>query len=305
MSDHNPSGRTVTAQEILEELNHAVIDHMVWLKDWHRALLCGQVPAPDASVYDPDDLGRFGVWYLQNQHLGLVNQPVIRNLADHYQDLRTRAQELMSKAAGGTPLNGGEYDAFMDMAGAFVAQARRLEKAFAAASSHLDPLTGLHNRQAMATDLERERERFIRTRYPCCVALSDIDHFKKVNDDFGHTAGDKVLFDTAECFLQNMRPYDSVYRYGGEEFLFCLLDTTADNAQKVMDRLREFLARTVIKLDGGKKLTITASFGIAQMEDNTSVQKVIQRADEALYAAKQAGRNQVHVWQSAENTAET
>lgn len=296
LTDPLQSSRAVTTQEILEELDQAIAEHMAWLKVWHRALLCGGTTSIRDLDSDPDDLGRFGVWYMKNQHSGLVDQQALRSLANRYLDMRARARKLMHKVADGDQLPPQEYDAFMDNAAAFVAQARRLEKAFAAASSHLDPLTGLHNRQVMDMDLERERERFIRTGHPCCVALGDIDHFKAVNDEHGHAAGDKVLFATSECFLRHMRPYDSVYRYGGEEFLFCLLDIDAATAAKIMDRLRGILANNRLSLDDGTELRITASFGIAQMDEQATAQDVIERADKALYAAKLGGRNQVCVW---------
>lgn len=291
-----PRPRPVTSQDILEELDHAVNDHIAWLGHWHRALLCQGEPSPKELGYDPHHLCRFGSWYVKNQHIGLVNQPALRNLARLHRDMHDRAAELGERGRAGQPLARTDYDGFMDLARSFIAQTRRLEKAFARASSDLDPLTGLHNRQAMMRDLEKERERALRTGHPCCIALADLDKFKSVNDTYGHAAGDAVLLFAAECYLTHVRPYDSVYRYGGEEFLFCLPDTPLKAARQVLDRLRQELARRPAPLPSGEDLPITVSIGVAEIHPSCSLQRTIELADQALYEAKETGRNRVIGW---------
>lgn len=296
MTNVHPIVQPVTTQEILDELDQAINNHLAWLKGWHRRLLCRDAPLVTDLAYDPHHLCRFGAWYVKNQHRGLVNQPVIRNLASLHRDIHERAEKLIEGARGGGSLPQDEYDAFQDAFAEFVAQARRLEKAFARASSDLDPLTGLHNRQAMLRDLERERERAIRSQQPCCIALGDLDHFKRVNDTYGHSAGDRVLLATAERFLHHIRPYDSVYRYGGEEFLFCLPDADLATARHVLDRLREMLAADPIGLESGEFLPVTGSFGVAAIDARSTVAEIVERADQALYWAKDGGRNRVCGW---------
>ncbi len=300
MNKKNPSLRTITTQEILDELDQAVVEHMEWLKQWHGSLLCSDAPTPKDLSYDPHHLGRFGSWYVKNQHKGLVNQPVIRNLANLHRDIHERANKLMDQARHDRPLPRSEYDAFMDDASDFIARARRLEKAFATASSSLDPLTGIHNRQAMNQELKREQERFLRTEKPCCVGLGDLDHFKGVNDAYGHAAGDRVLLSSADCFLRHLRPYDSIFRYGGEEFLFCLPDADISVAHNVLDRLRQELERQPVKLDTGEEISVTASFGIAEMSAETTLKETIDRADQALFWAKNQGRNRVRGWDGSQ-----
>lgn len=301
MNDRNPTIPTVSAQEILEELDYAIGNHMSWLADWHRVLVCHETPSPKDLAYDPHHLCRFGSWYVKNQHKGLVNQPVIRNLAKIHRKMHDQAKELMENARSGEPLPRREYDSFMELAKGFIAKARRLERAFAQASSDLDPLTGLHNRQAMNRELKRELERLERTERPCCVALADIDFFKKVNDTYGHGAGDRVLIATADCFLNHMRPYDSLYRYGGEEFLFCLPDTDMAQALVILERLRAELEGYAIKLESDEELNITGSFGVAEMHPTATVEQTIERADQSLYCAKDQGRNRVCGWDGPED----
>jgi diguanylate cyclase (GGDEF)-like protein len=289
---HNTLGR-ITTRDILIELDMAIADHMVWLKNWHKDLICGDPPFTSELAYDPHHLCRFGSWYVKNQHKGLVDQPVIRGLASLHRDMHDRAGQLADMVRGGGSVTREKYDAFMDTASAFVAQARRLEKAFAAASSDLDPLTGLHNRKAMVRELETERARFLRTKRPCCIALGDLDNFKAINDKYGHGHGDKVLLAAADCFLGQLRSYDAVYRYGGEEFLFCLPDTDPATAYNAIDRLRIALEFRRIAIDSGGEMSATVSFGLAQMDEDSSLEETIKQADKALYRAKKEGRNRV------------
>jgi len=174
VDDSQPLVPPVSRQEILGQLDLAVTDHLEWLGTWHRALVCEDAPFALDLGYDPHHLGRFGSWYVKNQHRSLVNQPAIHALATFHRSLHDRARSLLAIARTGERLPRDAYDAFMGDSNSFMEQARRLEKAFAQASSDLDPLTGLHNRQAMVKELESERSRFLRTGRPCCIALGDL-----------------------------------------------------------------------------------------------------------------------------------
>jgi diguanylate cyclase (GGDEF)-like protein len=154
----------------------------------------------------------------------------------------------------------------------------------------------------MANDLERERRRVLRSGHPCCVAIGDIDHFKKINDTHGHAVGDEVLAACAQRFLRNLRPYDMVYRYGGEEFLFCLPDSDVEQAMDVLERMRHALADTPIEATDRNKIAVAASFGVATMDKDTDSEETARRADAALYEAKRTGRNRVCAW-SAETAS--
>lgn len=292
---HSPP--PLTTRDVLAELDEALNEHTAWLKAWHRLFLYGEPSSPGDPAGDPRDLGRFGAWYVKNQHQSLVNQPAIRTLANLHQDMHERAHALGQDTRDGRPIAAARYEAFMDAAAAFVTHARRLEKAFASANSDLDPLTGLHNRQAMGRDLERERARALRLGRPSCLALADLDHFKAVNDTHGHAAGDQVLMATAECLLGALRPYDTVYRHGGEEFLICLPDVSAPVAAGIIERLLRAVRSRSVALPGGGALSVTCSFGVAEMEPDATVKQTIERADQALYEAKRSGRDRICLWQ--------
>ncbi|MGE4221475.1 MAG: diguanylate cyclase, partial [Alphaproteobacteria bacterium] len=127
-------------------------------------------------------------------------------------------------------------------------------------------------------------------------ALADVDYFKQVIDTYGHGVGDLVLRAVAGVFLMHVRPYDTVFRYGGEEFLIGLPNAEPDTAERVLDRLREALEQTPVPLPDGGSLPVRASFGMACVVAGLSLREAIERADRALYAAKRQGRNRVVSW---------
>jgi two-component system cell cycle response regulator len=158
-----------------------------------------------------------------------------------------------------------------------------------------DQLTGLHNRRYMETQLKALLERAKRGGAPVSVLIADIDHFKRVNDLFGHDAGDEVIRQFSERLASNFRPRDLACRFGGEEFVVIMPDTFAEDAYIIAERLRAAISESPFHIGANKEpLEVTVSVGVAigdRKDDDTDV--VIKRADQALYAAKQRGRNRV------------
>lgn len=174
------------------------------------------------------------------------------------------------------------------------AKIRSLESELAATSSlvRFDQLTGALNRRGIEEIFQKELKRSHRHKTPLCVALLDIDNFKKLNDSMGHDAGDAALIHLATVIRDTLRPEDSVARYGGEEFILLLPDTTVDDAQHVLVRLQRELTRRIFLYEHHKTL-ITFSAGIAQFQADDTPQSAIKRADTAMYQAKQSGKNRV------------
>src|SRR5690606_10215396 len=153
-----------------------------------------------------------------------------------------------------------------------------------------DMLTQLPNRQAYQQRLEQETERWRRDGRPRSVAVCDIDHFKSINDSYGHQAGDKVLRIIARTLRQRLRQTDFVARYGGEEFVVLMPETSAEDALAVMDAVRMAVAQCPFHFRE-QRVAITLSAGIASFTPQSTAEQVFKRADQALYDAKRAGRN--------------
>jgi diguanylate cyclase (GGDEF)-like protein len=162
-----------------------------------------------------------------------------------------------------------------------------------------DPLTGLFNRRHFFELAHHEVERARRTHYPVSVVMLDVDHFKLVNDQYGHQMGDQVLQTVAAGCRKFLRAGDVLGRYGGEEFVILLPDTTLDQAAQVAERLRQNLAMMKIA-SVDESITVTISLGIATLDavdSEPGLDTLLSHADQALYTAKQSGRNQVARWQ--------
>lgn len=162
--------------------------------------------------------------------------------------------------------------------------------------SRTDGLTGLLNRKAWETEAIKEFQRYQRHHRHASLVMLDIDHFKKVNDNYGHPTGDEVIRRTAKLILETSREIDIAGRYGGEEFALVLVDTDAIGAEAVAERLRQKISQQLVQHDG-KQLQYTISLGIAQLSDRmATTDDWIDGADKALYLAKHKGRNQTIVF---------
>ena len=161
--------------------------------------------------------------------------------------------------------------------------------------ANIDNLTGLSNRRIILEAGQRELEHYQRYHRPLSLFVLDIDHFKQVNDTYGHAAGDQVLIKLAEASRRLLRATDMCGRLGGEEFIGLLPETPTDQAYTVAERMRETLAETPVATPAGE-IRFTVSIGIATaIADDRSIDDLIRAADEAMYEAKAAGRNRVVV----------
>ncbi|PYM19101.1 MAG: hypothetical protein DMD78_25585 [Candidatus Rokuibacteriota bacterium] len=158
-------------------------------------------------------------------------------------------------------------------------------------TSFKDEVTGLYNRRFFSLRLEEELSRYRRFNHPVSVVLLDLDGFKAVNDEYGHTVGDDTLREVAQILMKHSRGINVVSRYGGDEFAVLLVETSKAGARLYADRIREVVAK--YPFSHGK--VITASFGVASLPDDEAgtAEDLFRAADEALYTAKRAGKNQV------------
>ena len=169
---------------------------------------------------------------------------------------------------------------------------QRMYKHFAT----IDALTGLHNRGWLDDMFEREIRRSERDGLVACLLMIDVDHFKKINDEFGHLAGDRVLVAVGESIRRPLRPNDLVARYGGEEFSVLLPETALQHAVAIAERLRTRIsAIDPGKTDDQQLPPVSVSIGIAEFKSGDSLEDLIAAADAAMYAAKHAGRNCVRI----------
>ena len=158
----------------------------------------------------------------------------------------------------------------------------------------LDPLTKLYNRSYLFQELKSSVKSYARTKLPFCIIFFDIDHFKEINDTFGHRVGDRVLKTFALLVNEALRDEDKAFRYGGEEFVILAKFTNAEDAYRLAERLRIKISEYDFDLD----CPVTISLGISEYKEDDTIDSIITRADEAMYKAKTLGRNQSYISQA-------
>jgi two-component system cell cycle response regulator len=158
--------------------------------------------------------------------------------------------------------------------------------------AHIDPLTGLPNRRALMVRLQQEWARMERHEGSLSLVMADVDHFKRINDTYGHVIGDRLLQEIARTIAGQCRAVDLPARYGGEEFAIVVPDEAASKAVRLAERCRREIEQVRLPVKAAT-IGITASFGVADASGSSCPEALVDRADEALYQAKSAGRNRV------------
>lgn len=157
-------------------------------------------------------------------------------------------------------------------------------------SADIEVLTGLYNRRYMLSKLQEEYNRSVRSEHPFSLIMTDIDYFKKINDDYGHDCGDEVLRGVSNVIKTAVRSLDVVCRWGGEEFLILLPDTDIESARQLADRIRILVSEEVFQYER-KTFKLTMTFGVSTYSHDLNIKEIIKNADRALYRGKDLGRN--------------
>ena len=292
-----------SADDIRHEMaviDSQIIEHVEWLDRLNETLICRVPFNADDLRLDAHQCCPFGRWYEEEAPDWLRDVEGFDGLGDSHRKMHEIGAHLLKQAMEGRQIAKEQYDVLLaqlrEMRQGILMLKRRLENRL----FDFDPLTGAGNRVGMLSQLHRQQELVNRHLVDCMLVMMDIDYFKRVNDTFGHAAGDRALVAFAQYVMNATRPFDMLFRYGGEEFLLCAPQASGAMALQTVERLREGVAEVKIARDGaapdGEAFNITASFGIAFMAHGVSTTEAIRRADVAAYAAKQAGRNCTKIW---------
>lgn len=283
-------------QETLQQLDQALYNHEQWLSALTRTIIC-RLPYDQRDVAeDAYRQCRFGQWCYDKPPLALREHPAfVAMTIEHHRMHQLGARLLLSSTHDLLALPK-EYDSFRNALDRLRLEIDTLKHEIEDSLYNRDALTGAENRVHMLTKLRDLHEVVKRRVHPCGIAIMDLDHFKEINDKYGHPFGDQVLATSVRHIMTHLRPYDSVFRYGGDEFLISLPNADLQNTQVVIARIREEFAMLVLSTDRQKGISTTASFGITLLDPDVSVEESINRADKALYAAKTSGRNCFCVW---------
>jgi diguanylate cyclase len=282
-------------QTLISNVDQAIYNHDRWYDALIATLIC-HLP------YDEHDVGeepfrrcRFGQWlYGEGQRL-LKDHASFPAIEGEHRRMHQLAARLLLAAAEGNTIGVQDYELFTSAVKSLQLEAATLKREMEDLLSHVDPLTGVNSKTSLLPNLRELQALVNRKVMPCSIVMMDLDHFKVINDTYGHQAGDRVLIASAQYVMQHLRPYDKVFRYGGEEFVISLQNATSELALGIVSLLRDGLAKMPVHYND-MLIGVTASFGVAQLDPSFSVEQSLDHADQAMYTAKSNGRNCAQAW---------
>ena len=285
-----------TVQKIVERLDHALYNHQIWFNSLLRTLICRLAPDQHDMNQEAYRECRFGQWYYSENLKDLTEHPGYKAIGEEHIRLHQLTRSILNTLHTGATISPPDYDNFSNALDRLRLEISTLKRELENMVYNRDTLTGAINRVTMLTLLREQQEISKRENQPCFLAIMDIDLFKKINDQYGHPIGDKVLTALSHHILQTLRHNDKIFRYGGEEFLLCLNNMESKAAFEWIESLRKKISETDLVTEPNA-IRITVSFGLAPLDVYAPVERSIQCSDEALLAAKAAGRNRTQVWE--------
>lgn len=294
-----------TLRRALEQLEQATEDHVEWHANLLRALVCG-LPSDPGDLAETAHLDcRFGRWYYEKAPAQLREQPAFVAIGTEHERLHHIAARLLRDVAADAPIVREDFESLVSGSARLRLELDSLRNELEGALRNRDPLTGAYSRVEMLPELREWRALAQRGVKQCCIVFMDVDQLKQINDMYGHPVGDSVLAGAVRYLNEHLRPYDKVFRYGGDEFLIALPGADLATGQKVIARVRAGLARRLLVMGpDGVALHVTASFGLALLDPEVNVADSIDRADQALLLAKTAGRNRAISWDPSVTTGQ-
>jgi diguanylate cyclase len=283
----------------LDEIRQALCAHEQWLENLNTTLICSQVPDKRDLHPDAHRQCRFGQWLYGAGSARIGSHPSFSQIASSNEQVHNYARNMLLCSQERRPISLDSYHLFLASSKQLQLQALTAKRELEEALYNLDPLTGAKNRVTMLTLLREQRELVQRKVNRTSIAIIDIDHFKDINDRYGHLKGDEVLSSVARAMMACLRPYDSLFRYGGEEFLLCAPGADLEEGRIMVERLRYEAARLVFKERGQPDFSVTLSAGLTLIDPDIAIEESVDRADKAMLSAKSGGRNGMMIWDAS------
>ena len=281
---------------LLKDLSTGLVNHSQWIRVLHRTLICNNPPENDDLSDDAHHRCKFGKWYYGLADSDFKNDPCFKETGDLHIEVHNKARELLEEKLSGKLISSEAYDDFTDTSNAFRVAVQNLQFSLISKVCAVDHLTGVYNRHAMSSMINKEHERARRTGNSSVLAILDFDDFKQINDRYGHVAGDRVLKTAVDFFVKHLRKYDIIFRFGGDEFLLLFPETNIGHASQLLERLRIDLKNMPIMISDSKRINVSVSIGMSEMDGQSTFNESIKLADHALIEAKSEGRDCVRVW---------
>lgn len=278
---------------LLRGIQNAFDEHVRWACRCQNTLLTSGPVDEELLREDAHLCCNFGRWYYSELPESLRASADFRLLGEMHRRFHDAARAASDAKRLGQELTVEICENLVTAQSDLLLALNQYLKEVSEGDQLFDPLTGLLSRHKMSKLISLEKSRAERNNHALSLAIADLDFFKSINDRFGHDAGDIVLREIAARLSSCLRVYDLLFRLGGEEFLFLFPDTDEGGAVKICERMRETIQNSDIELGGGRKVSVTVSFGVAPLPFDGDTSASFRAADAALYRAKAQGRNRV------------
>lgn len=285
-------------QQILAQLDQALYNHQQWHNDLIRTLACRLPCDKHDTIPDAHKECRFGQWYYSTTLRTINDHPGFIAIGEAHQRMHQLASHVLIQLNTNNTITSLDYDNFANSLERLRLEIYALKNELEILLYNRDPLTMAINRVTMLPVLREQQDLARRQFQSCCIAMIDIDLFKKINDQHGHIVGDKVLATLAHYLIEHLRPYDKIFRYGGEEFLIFIQQVNLSQAFEMIDRMREEISSIPFNVGLPAPIHVSISSGVTTLDPNSTVEQSIDHADKALYLAKSSGRNRTQTWNS-------
>jgi len=283
----------------IAELDAAVEAHMDWTRRIVRCVVLRSAPAEDVLGHQAHTLCRFGRWFMANRsHFEMLDAPSAGRVEAVHQTMHDAIRSICSNVMAGRPGRETDLDAFEQSQSELLGLLASFKTLILSRTVRRDPLTQLPLRYGIENDFVLYQKEARRNRSLLYVVMIDVDNFKRVNDTYGHPAGDQILRQLAETLKRTLREDEPLYRYGGEEFLWLLKCKSATEARQSARRVLAIVGTTPMPIGDKDVLRLTVTLGLALAGEQEDLASAIKRADQALYEGKRDGRNRYVIAQS-------
>ena len=277
---------------LVEQFDTAVAAHLDLMRRVLRCAVLQTPPGDDVLSPQAPTLCGFGHWFEENKvHFADRDFQAVDRIESAHEAIHDAIRSICEDVLANKPGQSDIFDTFEKMQSEFIERLADFKTQLLATSVRQDPLTDLPLRYSLEDDFTQAVKICDRNKMLLYVVMIDVDHFKVVNDNYGHPAGDLALRHLAETLKTMVRSNEHLYRYGGEEFLL-LMQADSNEAMKIpAQRLLETVRNMRVPIPDGDPIALTVTLGVAQVASGESLDSVVKRADKALYAGKDAGRD--------------
>lgn len=277
---------------LITELDAAVEDVMDWTRRILRFVVLHTTPREDVLSPTAHTLCKFAAWYAENRtHFEAIDTLGAEHVERAHQAMHDAIRSICNDVLAGLPGKHADLVAFEQSQAELLGLLARFKTSILSNAARHDPLTGLPLRYGIEGDFALQQKDAQRNRNLLYVALIDVDHFKRINDSYGHPVGDRVLRHLAETLNRNLRSNEPIYRFGGEEFLWLMQCKSVEEAEQSARRLLATIRTTPVPIVKNQSVTLTVTLGMAQVGDHEELASALERADVALYKGKESGRD--------------